>query len=201
VQKVSLLSTLPKLFPEKGVIEEAKMKKSLGIVLVLGLMILAIAGATAYNIKGHHNQRNAAQPDIIQGLANQTPTIYSDAENALPSTAGKFLIWTNDGEHIMWGKYGGGYFVGTDNNGKQAWGAYNKTRFAGVRDGVSFTGKVSHGQWKAENLFGLNSTQGSIKLFGQIEKQGSKRIGLNWMHNKSGSETANDNTENESDSD
>ncbi len=65
----------------------------------------------------------------------------------------------------MWGFVGKGYFVGTDNQGKRCWGIYDKGIFAGFYDGEFFWGNYRGGNWKAEGLFGLNSSHGKYILF------------------------------------
>jgi hypothetical protein len=67
--------------------------------------------------------------------------------------------------HIMWGVYGNGRFVGTDNLGKRCWGIYGKGIFAGFYDGEFFWGKYDNGAWKAEYLFGLEHSRGDYVLF------------------------------------
>ena len=78
---------------------------------------------------------------------------------------GKFILWTHDGEHVMWGKYGARYFVGTDNEGKRAWGIYGKEFFAGFYDGEFFYGSYRGRRWKAHNLFGEEFSRGNYVLF------------------------------------
>jgi hypothetical protein len=74
-------------------------------------------------------------------------------------------MYTLDGVHIMWGIYGNGRFVGTDNNGKRCWGIYGQGVFAGFYDGEFFWGKYCNSDWKAEYLFGLRYSQGKYVLF------------------------------------
>jgi len=77
----------------------------------------------------------------------------------------RFLLYTHDGKHIMWGFVGNGYFVGKDNLGKRCWGIYGKGIFAGFYDGEFFWGKYRCGNWKAVGLFGENYTHGKYILF------------------------------------
>jgi hypothetical protein len=65
----------------------------------------------------------------------------------------------------MWGSYGNGRFVGTDNLGKRCWGIYGKGIFAGFYAGEFFWGKYDGGKWKAEYLFGLENSSGAYVLF------------------------------------
>ena len=98
----------------------------------------------------------------LKELAPATP---EDAEESIYPVRRRFLLWTNDGIHIMWGIYGNDRFVGTDNLGKRCWGIYGKGIFAGFYDGEFFWGKYCNGSWKAEYLFGLDYSRGSYVLF------------------------------------
>jgi hypothetical protein len=85
--------------------------------------------------------------------------------DALIITRVRFLLYTHDGEHVMWGYVGNGYFVGQDNHGKNCWGIYGKNVFAGFYDGEFFWGKYRCGNWKAIGLFGENYSFGKYILF------------------------------------
>ena len=76
-------------------------------------------------------------------------------------------MWTYDGVHIMWGVFGNGRFVGTDNLGKRCWGIYGRGIFAGFYDGEFFWGRYNNGAWKAQNLFGLKYSYGKYVIFPQ----------------------------------
>jgi len=98
-------------------------------------------------------------------LKEITPATPEEAESSIYPIRRRFLMWTNDGVHIMWGFYGNGRFVGTDNLGKRCWGIYGKGIFAGFYDGEFFWGKYCNGTWKAEYLFGLEHSRGKYVLF------------------------------------
>jgi hypothetical protein len=103
----------------------------------------------------------------VTALKAQVPVSYKDAQASI-SVRTRYLIYTSDGVHIMWGFEGNNRFVGTDNNGKQCWGIFGDGIFAGFYDGTFFWGKyASAGTWKAQSLFGLNTSQGSYILFPQ----------------------------------
>ena len=85
--------------------------------------------------------------------------------DALILTRVRFLLYSHDGEHVMWGYVGNGYFVGQDNHGKNCWGIYGKNVFAGFYDGEFFCGKYRCGNWKAIGLFGENYSFGKYILF------------------------------------
>jgi hypothetical protein len=108
------------------------------------------------------SSEQAENKEQLKELAPATP---EDAESSIYPVRHRFLLYTNDGMHIMWGIYGNGRFVGTDNLGKRCWGIYGKGVFAGFYDGEFFWGKYCNGSWKAEYLFGLNYCCGSYVLF------------------------------------
>jgi len=105
------------------------------------------------------------QAENTEQLKELSPATPEDAERSIYPVRRRFLMYTNDGMHIMWGIYGNGRFVGTDNLGKRCWGIYGKGIFAGFYDGEFFWGKYCNGSWKAEYLFGLNHSRGSYVLF------------------------------------
>ena len=81
---------------------------------------------------------------------------------------GRFLMWTRNLKHIMWGQYGNGYFKGIDNQGREAFGVYQGGIFAGFQDGKLFYGRYYSGRWTAYGLFGLRSASGSYVVFPPI---------------------------------
>jgi hypothetical protein len=100
----------------------------------------------------------------VEELENLVPRTYEETDGQLaPRT--RFLLYTHNGKHIMWGFVGNGYFVGTDNLGKRCWGIYGKGVFAGFYDGEFFWGRYRNGNWKAEGLFGEKYTYGKYVLF------------------------------------
>jgi hypothetical protein len=105
------------------------------------------------------------QAENQEQLKELTPQTLEEAERSIYPVRHRFLLYTSDGVHIMWGIYGNGRFVGTDNLGKRCWGIYGKGVFAGFYDGDFFWGKYSNGSWKAEYLFGLENSRGSYVLF------------------------------------
>ena len=95
---------------------------------------------------------------------SKIPKTYEETANIVPFRQ-RYLMYTWDGVHIIWGRYGHGYFVGTDNLGRRAWGIYGKSIFAGFYDGDFFWGKYANGRWKAQGLFGMNYSHGRYVLF------------------------------------
>ena len=97
-------------------------------------------------------------------LKQRVPESYVDADARIIQRV-RFLLYTHDGTHIMWGFVGNGYFVGQDNLGKSCWGIYGNGVFAGFYDGEFFWGKYRCGNWKAIGLFGENYSFGKYILF------------------------------------
>ena len=103
----------------------------------------------------------------VEDLKEMVPGTYEETDAQICQRT-RFLLYTHDGKHIMWGFVGNGYFVGEDNLGKRCWGIYGKGVFAGFYDGEFFWGKYRCGNWKAMGLFGENYTHGKYILFPQI---------------------------------
>ena len=100
-------------------------------------------------------------------LKKSIPATLEETEASIYPIRRRFLMWTHDGVHIMWGAFGNGRFVGTDNLGKRCWGIYGSGIFAGFYDGEFFWGRYNNGAWKAQYLFGLRYSAGKYVLFPQ----------------------------------
>jgi hypothetical protein len=163
---------------------QKKLKISIAAVAALMLAILAVnlaMGATsavktpapAANTLEAIEEINQDDSIVIspeqaedkEQLKELAPATPEEAERSIYPIRRRFLMWTYDGVHIMWGIYGNGRFVGTDNLGKRCWGIYGKGVFAGFYDGEFFWGKYCNGAWKAEYLFGLEHCRGKYVLF------------------------------------
>ena len=103
--------------------------------------------------------------DDLDNVKELVPETYEKAEAKIITVKYRFLIWTDDGLHIMWGRFGNGFFVGTDNAGEHAWGIYGNTNFAGFYGEQFFRGKYRKGYWKAVDLFEESQTHGEYVLF------------------------------------
>lgn len=103
--------------------------------------------------------------DDVDKLEDLAPETYEEAEQSIYPVRNRFILWTGNGVHVMWGFYGNGRFVGTDNLGKRCWGIYGKGVFAGFYDGEFFYGRYADGSWKAQYLFGLENSRGEYVLF------------------------------------
>jgi hypothetical protein len=111
----------------------------------------------------------------IEKLKELVPETYEEVEaEVLPlSRRTRFLMYTHDGKHIMWGYIGNGRFFGQDNLGKRCWGIYGKGIFGGFYDGEIFWGRYRNGQWKAVYLFGEQYTHGDYVIFPIITLESS----------------------------
>ena len=104
-------------------------------------------------------------PAEVERLRKLIPKTIAEAEAEILPLRNRFLMWTNDLNHIMWGNYRNNIFVGKDNQGNRAWGLYGNGYFVGIYDGTDFFwGKYNNGQWKAHNLFGEDGTWGKHVL-------------------------------------
>ena len=101
----------------------------------------------------------------VETLRETVPRTYEETDTQVSTQRVRFLLYTHDGKHVMWGFVGNGYLVGQDNMGKRCWGIYGKGVFAGFYDGEFFWGRYRGGNWKAEGLFGANYTHGKYILF------------------------------------
>ena len=111
----------------------------------------------------------------IEKLKELVPETYEEVEaEVLPlPRRTRFLMYTHDGKHIMWGYLGNGCFFGQDNLGKRCWGIYGKGIFGGFYGGGFFWGRYRNGQWKAVYLFGEQYTHGEYILFPTISLEPS----------------------------
>ncbi len=107
----------------------------------------------------------------VEKLKEIVPKTYEETDAQLSTTRTRFLLYTHDGKHIMWGYVGNGFFVGQDNLGKRCWGIYGNGVFAGFYDGDFFWGRYRNGNWKAVGLFGENYSHGKYVLFPLIEPE------------------------------
>ena len=161
-----------------------KIKLSIGMAAMTLLAVLAVnlvMATTLTNAPSRTNSISETNLEILEEEANLAvsleqaqseeqlkelaPTTLEEAESSIYPIRTRFLMWTNDGLHIMWGVYGNGRFVGTDNMGKRCWGIYGRGVFAGFYDGEFFWGKYENNVWKAQYLFGLENSYGKFVTF------------------------------------
>ncbi len=162
-----------------------KLKLSICVVAVCLLVVLAVnfamaatlsavAPSTLTAVSGANTgivddsagvvitPEQAADEEQLKMLA---PATVEEAEASIYPVRTRYLMWTYDGVHIVWGVFGNGRFVGTDNLGKRCWGIYGRGVFAGFYDGEFFWGKYVAGTWKAQYLFGLENSYGKYVTF------------------------------------
>ena len=163
-----------------------KMKISMAAIAALMLSILAvnfamaatslaaeittnksIANSNANVVESNEATTLAELTEDAERLKELTPNTLEEAEESIYPVRTRYILWTHDGVHVMWGVYGNGRFVGTDNLGKRCWGIYGKGIFAGFYDGEFFWGKYENGAWKAQYLFGVERSYGKFVVFPQ----------------------------------
>jgi hypothetical protein len=88
-------------------------------------------------------------------FSDLVPTSYDRVAKDIAESdrAHRFILWTHDGKHLMWGTYANGYFIAEDNEGNDIWGIYNDGTFAGFGGNGFFVGKYRSHIWGAWNLF------------------------------------------------
>ncbi len=134
-----------------------KMQMLLVMALIIALpMVSALDGKVDMDIKA----KGIGKTEFKENL----PETYQEAEEKIVSR-NRYLLWTKDGNHIMWGTYGNGFLVGKDDQGKNVWGIYGKSIFAGMYEGRFFWGRYRNGNWKAHGLFDLRTAIGKYVLF------------------------------------
>jgi hypothetical protein len=150
---------------------QKKYKISIAALTVLALGVLT-ANLVLGTVPSLDIRRETEGPSFddaeLARLRQLAPTTFEAADGEIRPVRHRFLLWTRDGAHIMWGRYGNGRFVGTDNLRKRCWGIYGKGVFAGFYDGDFFWGHYHNGTWKARYLFGLNASHGRYILFPHI---------------------------------
>jgi len=147
-------------------------------ILAANLAFAATAAGTKVNLSLASTAADITETDGFQITADQVqnpeqlkaliPATAEEAESNIYPVKTRFIMWTRDGVHVMWGVYGRGHFVGTDNLGKRCWGLYGSGVFAGFYDGGFFWGRYYMGTWKAQGLFGLAYSNGKFVTFPRI---------------------------------
>ncbi len=148
---------------------QRKHKISIAALAVLVLCILttnlALGTVPSLDSKEKTNVLAVDIGDEVERLKELIPATIEETKAEICPIRNRFLMWTRNGAHIMWGFYGNGKFVGTDNMRKRCWGIYGKGIFAGFYDGEFFWGRYHNGTWKAQYLFGLRYSDGRYVLF------------------------------------
>jgi len=125
-------------------------------------------------------EMKASVADDMPSSRDEAKTaIEGDSDESAPSVGGgghgypyydgpqRFILWSHDGENVMWGTYGNGYFEGETSNGDEVWGIYQDHKFAGFKGDDFFFGKLWNGRWVAEGLFSNGYEYGNYELFPQ----------------------------------
>lgn len=93
-------------------------------------------------------------PDEVKQLREKLYSSFKEAESRIKYPSDRFLLWTHDLRHVMWGHYQNNIFVGQDNLGRKAWGIYGNGYFVGrYGETTFFWGRYQEGFWKAKGLF------------------------------------------------
>jgi hypothetical protein len=139
-------------------------------LLLVGLFAIQSVAAASSTVALNEDLLTArSQPiaidDEITALKEAVPETFEEADDVASTTRHRFLLYTHDGVHVMWGVYGNGHFAGRDNHDVRTWGIYGKGVFAGFYGSEFFYGRYRDGQWNAVDLFGEANTHGSYVLF------------------------------------
>ena len=129
--------------------------------------VSAITSADKHSTLTESSNRLQVNVDKIKEMV---PSTLKEAEAKVGRLRNRFLMWTHDGVHVMWGFYGNGFFIGKDNLGERCWGIYGKGVFAGFYGVEFFYGRYGRGRWWAAGLFGEKQTHGRYILFPQITR-------------------------------
>ncbi|MFH1590562.1 MAG: hypothetical protein ABIC95_01405 [archaeon] len=166
------------------------MRKTIWMIAAMVLLMAALPFAVAFD-----NSRVADSPIADRQLAKELASEPEAAQELIPETyetaealanpeddevvgsstrplARRYLLWTHDGVHVMWGWVANGYFAGNDNDGATIWGIYGNGFFAGFYmdggDREFFYGQYRGSSWKATGLFGEEETKGRFVLFPRL---------------------------------
>jgi hypothetical protein len=158
---------------------KAKATSVLAVVMLISMLVMGSVLVTAVpdnEAKALEKALAELDVDSIEELRNLDEDtlveIIPETEEATKELVEiqriqRFILWTHDGEHVMWGRYGNGYFVAEDNNGEKIWGIYHKGFFAGFYGDEFFKGRYRGNRWRAEGLFGEEKSYGEFKTFPQ----------------------------------
>ena len=153
------------------------MKKQTLAIMMVSFVMLSAIGVMAFdrttNEEFKEVLKNLKETESLQDSEKVEASIKeylpdtkeaADKKVQLAEKVNRFILWTSDGENVMWGTYGNNYFTGEDNNGKETWGIYQKGFFAGFYDGEFFYGRYNGFKWKTHGLF-EEEAQGGLAVF------------------------------------
>lgn len=147
------------------------MNKTISIILAAMLvLIVPLVSAFDTNTATELSVREVRSKDSLMEKIPETYEVAAKEMSILPVQK-RFLLYSNDGKHVMWGELANGYFKGKDNHGKYTWGIYGNDVFAGFYDGKFFWGRYRNGNWVAYGLFNMRSIRGKYIVFPTITTQ------------------------------
>ena len=141
------------------------MRKAILNLVLAAILVMALPMAFAFD----SNAKDISEKEIREkeGLLDRIPKTAEETEKMMSilPRQDRFILYTNDGKDIMWGTFADGYFRGLDNHGKNTWGIYTKTVFAGFYEGEFFYGRYRNGSWKAFGLLDKKTSSGKYLVF------------------------------------
>ncbi len=159
---------------------KAKTKKLMAIILASFAVLSMASIAAVESVSVDSLSETLAGVDmensdeVYNAVKSYLPASYEEIESSLQNTlTRRFILWTHDGVHVMWGKYGKHVFVGEDNEGVKVWGIYHKGFFAGFYGDEFFHGRYNNHRWKAVGLFGENVSYGGFLTFPRSPRSNS----------------------------
>jgi hypothetical protein len=105
-------------------------------LLLVGLFAIQSVAAASTPVAVNEDMLTARPQPIavdeeIAALKMTVPETFEKADDAVSMTRHRFILYTHDGVHVMWGFYGNGHFTGRDNHDVRTWGIFGKGVFAG----------------------------------------------------------------------
>lgn len=154
---------------------KTKTKKLMAVILA-SFVILSMASVAAIESTTGIDVNSLAEAivnvnfensdEVYNAVKSYLPVSYEQTESSLQNVlTRRFILWTHDGVHVMWGKYGRYVFVGEDNEGVKVWGIYHRGFFAGFYGDKFFYGRYHNNRWKAVGLFGEDFSYGGFLTF------------------------------------
>ncbi len=147
-------------------------KKTMAALLMSFAVLSIMSVISAEEMLGTNSLKNALSgvdledsDAVHEAVKNYLPASYEETETSITDTGDNFILWTNDGKNVLWGKYRNNKFVGLDSNGMKAWGIYYKGFFAGFYGEKFFHGRYRGHNWAAFGLFGQERNFGKYVTF------------------------------------
>ena len=83
--------------------------RTLVYVVLVAMIVLGVPFAAAGGKGGTNGNTENKQPykgETVEALKALVPATLEDAQAKIGTPLGNYIMWTNDGVHIMWGTYG-----------------------------------------------------------------------------------------------